>query len=93
MTITERNQQFGQRMVVREVDGGRTCLIKPCCFVFPYLRYSILAPSAIPEGFVEGKEVTGKVLEALNMDNDQYKLGHTKVSCVCAHVKCSTTFQ
>ena len=42
-------------------------------------RYSILAPSAIPSGFVEGKDVTAKVLEALQMDSDQYKLGHTKV--------------
>ncbi len=28
---------------------------------------------------MEGKDVTSKVLEALQMDNDQYKLGHTKV--------------
>ena len=44
-----------------------------------YFRYSILAPNAIPQGFVEAKEASAKVLEALQLDNDKYKLGHTKV--------------
>ncbi|XP_067673665.1 myosin heavy chain, striated muscle-like [Haliotis asinina] len=42
-------------------------------------RYSILAPNAIPEGFVEGKVVSGKILEALEMNQDEYRLGNTKV--------------
>lgn len=42
-------------------------------------RYSILAPNAIPEGFVDGKVVTGKILEALQMDENEYRLGITKV--------------
>ncbi len=43
-------------------------------------RYSILASSAISTtGFVDGKEATEKIIEALQLDNDQYKLGHTKV--------------
>ncbi len=43
-------------------------------------RYSILAPNAIPSsGFVEGKDATGKVLAAMELDDDKYKLGHTKV--------------
>ncbi|XP_067673669.1 myosin heavy chain, striated muscle-like [Haliotis asinina] len=42
-------------------------------------RYSILAPNAIPEGFVEGKVVSGKILEALEMGQDEYRLGNTKV--------------
>jgi len=43
-------------------------------------RYSILAPNAIPAtGFVDGKEVTEKVLKALAMDDDKYKIGNTKV--------------
>ncbi len=41
--------------------------------------YSILAPNAIPAGFVEAKEASAKVLEALQLDQDKYKLGHTKV--------------
>jgi myosin heavy subunit len=40
--------------------------------------YSILAPNAIPAGFVDGKVATEKVLAALNM-GDSYRIGHTKV--------------
>jgi myosin heavy subunit len=40
--------------------------------------YSILAPNAIPQGFVDGKVVTEKVLEALQLDQNEYRLGHTK---------------
>ncbi|XP_046579110.1 LOW QUALITY PROTEIN: myosin heavy chain, striated muscle-like [Haliotis rubra] len=42
-------------------------------------RYSILAPNAIPEGFVEGKIVAGKILDALELSKDEYRLGNTKV--------------
>ncbi|KAK6169002.1 hypothetical protein SNE40_020136 [Patella caerulea] len=42
-------------------------------------RYSILAPNAIPEGFVEGKTVATKILQALELDTNEYKLGSTKV--------------
>jgi len=42
-------------------------------------RYSILAPNAIPPGFVDGKVVTEKVLLALALDSNDYRLGHTKV--------------
>ncbi|KAJ8318328.1 hypothetical protein KUTeg_003419 [Tegillarca granosa] len=42
-------------------------------------RYSILAPNAIPQGFVDGKQVTEKILNALQMDQAEYRLGSTKV--------------
>ena len=42
-------------------------------------RYSILAPNVIPPGFVDGKVVTEKVLNALQLDPNDYRLGHTKV--------------
>jgi myosin heavy subunit len=42
-------------------------------------RYSILAPNAIPQGFVDGKVVSEKVLDALQLDQNDYRLGHTKV--------------
>ena len=43
-------------------------------------RYSILAPNAIPQGtFVDGKVVTEKILEALSMEENSFRLGHTKV--------------
>jgi len=42
-------------------------------------RYSILAPNAIPEGFVDGKQVTGNILSALQLDPMEYRLGTTKV--------------
>merc|ERR1719322_2242238 len=42
-------------------------------------RYSILAPNAIPGGFVEAKVVTEKVLGALNLEENDYRCGNTKV--------------
>ena len=41
-------------------------------------RYSILAPNAIPAGFVDGKVASEKILAALNI-GDNYRIGHTKV--------------
>ena len=40
--------------------------------------YSILAPNAVPTGFVDGKVASEKVLAALNI-GDNYRIGHTKV--------------
>ncbi|XP_069125112.1 myosin heavy chain, striated muscle isoform X4 [Argopecten irradians] len=42
-------------------------------------RYSILAPNAIPQGFVDGKTVSEKILAGLQMDPAEYRLGTTKV--------------
>ncbi|BFZ17428.1 hypothetical protein BsWGS_20467 [Bradybaena similaris] len=42
-------------------------------------RYSILAPNAIPQGFVDGKKVTDNILLALQLDPAEYRLGTTKV--------------
>jgi len=40
--------------------------------------YTILAPNAVPSGFVDGKVASEKVLAALNI-GDNYRIGHTKV--------------
>ena len=40
--------------------------------------YSILAPNAVPTGFVDGKVASEKVLAALEL-GDNYRIGHTKV--------------
>ena len=43
-------------------------------------RYTILAPNAVPAGFVDGKEASSKVLAAIpDFDQDSYRCGHTKV--------------
>uniref|UniRef100_A0A3Q0T1T2 Slow myosin heavy chain 1 n=1 Tax=Amphilophus citrinellus TaxID=61819 RepID=A0A3Q0T1T2_AMPCI len=43
-------------------------------------RYRILNPSAIPEGqFIDNKKASEKLLGSLDIDHEQYKLGHTKV--------------
>ena len=48
------------------------------CGVLNLRRYSILAPNAIPAGFVDGKVASEKILAALDM-GDNYRIGHTKV--------------
>lgn len=42
-------------------------------------RYSILAPNVIPAGFVDGKQVTEKILDACQLSKDCYQCGNTKV--------------
>jgi len=48
------------------------------CVVLNLYSYSILAPNAIPSGFVDGKIASEKILAALDM-GDNYRIGHTKV--------------
>ncbi|CAG5895764.1 unnamed protein product [Menidia menidia] len=43
-------------------------------------RYRILNPSSIPDGqFIDNKKAAEKLLGSLDIDHDQYRLGHTKV--------------
>ena len=42
-------------------------------------RYQILAASAIPSGFIDGKEASTKLVEALQLDQSEYRVGLTKV--------------
>ncbi|XP_072234945.1 myosin-6-like [Leuresthes tenuis] len=43
-------------------------------------RYRILNPSAIPDGqFIDNKKGAEKLLGSLDIDHEQYRLGHTKV--------------
>ncbi|KAF7645790.1 hypothetical protein LDENG_00198310 [Lucifuga dentata] len=43
-------------------------------------RYKVLNASAIPEGqFTDNKKASEKLLDSINVDHTQYKLGHTKV--------------
>lgn len=44
-----------------------------------YCSYAILAPNCVPSGFADGKIITGKILEALQLDEKDYRLGSTKV--------------
>ena len=42
-------------------------------------RYSILAPNAIPKGFVDAKKATENILKDVQLSEELYKLGITKV--------------
>ncbi|EGD73038.1 myosin [Salpingoeca rosetta] len=42
-------------------------------------RYSILVPEAIPRGFTDGRHACEKMVEALNLDAQSYRIGLTKV--------------
>merc|ERR1719312_1999690 len=42
-------------------------------------RYSIIAASAIPTGFVDAKVACEKLIEALQLDENEFRIGHTKV--------------
>jgi len=42
-------------------------------------RYTILAPKAIPPGFVDGMKATEKLVEALNLESNEYRMGYSKI--------------
>ncbi|CAF4110720.1 unnamed protein product [Rotaria sp. Silwood2] len=42
-------------------------------------RYSILAPNAIPKGFVDAKKATENILKEIQLSEELYRLGTTKV--------------
>ena len=42
-------------------------------------RYSILAPNAIPKGFVDAKKATENILKEIQLSEELYRLGITKV--------------
>jgi myosin protein heavy chain len=42
-------------------------------------RYELLAPNAVPKGFMDGKESVRKILEALEIDKSTYRIGMSKV--------------
>ncbi|KAJ9054568.1 class II myosin [Entomophthora muscae] len=42
-------------------------------------RYEILAPGAIPRGFMDGKHATQLILEAVQLDPNRYRIGGSKV--------------
>ena len=45
------------------------------------VRYRILNASAIPEGqFIDSKNASEKLLNSIEVDREQYRFGHTKVS-------------
>ncbi|XP_049524332.1 myosin heavy chain, muscle-like isoform X32 [Dermacentor silvarum] len=42
-------------------------------------RYTILAASAVPKGFVDAKNVSEKVIEAIQLDANDFRFGHSKI--------------
>ncbi|KAI0226608.1 class II myosin [Massospora cicadina] len=42
-------------------------------------RYEILAPCAIPRGFMDGKRAAQRILEAVQLDPGRYRIGGSKV--------------
>lgn len=64
---------FGDHDNISSHASNRLCGPSSCS------SYSILAPNVIPPGFVDGKVVSEKVLTALQLDQNDYRLGHTKV--------------
>ena len=58
-----------------------------CCFcVLPlliyylyHLRYELLTPNAIPKGFMDGKLASEKMIDALDLDPNLYRIGQSKI--------------
>uniref|UniRef100_A0A2K6V733 Myosin heavy chain 16 n=1 Tax=Saimiri boliviensis boliviensis TaxID=39432 RepID=A0A2K6V733_SAIBB len=42
-------------------------------------RYQVLNPNVIPQGFVDNKKASELLLAAIELDVNEYKIGHTKV--------------
>ncbi|XP_054718745.1 myosin heavy chain, muscle-like isoform X3 [Uloborus diversus] len=64
------------------LEGIRICRKGfPNRMVYPDFkhRYTILAPNILPKGFVDAKQATEKLCEAIKLDSNAYRLGLTKV--------------
>ncbi|XP_042900309.1 myosin heavy chain, muscle isoform X1 [Parasteatoda tepidariorum] len=64
------------------LEGIRICRKGfPNRMVYPDFkhRYTILAPNSFPQGFVDAKKVTECILTAIQLEANDYRLGHTKV--------------
>ncbi len=42
-------------------------------------RYEVLTPGVIPIGYMDGRKAAGRIAEALELDQDLYKIGATKI--------------
>uniref|UniRef100_M3XSD4 Myosin heavy chain 14 n=1 Tax=Mustela putorius furo TaxID=9669 RepID=M3XSD4_MUSPF len=42
-------------------------------------RYEILTPNAIPKGFMDGKQACEKMIQALELDSNLYRVGQSKI--------------
>jgi len=64
------------------LEGIRICRKGfPYRMVYPDFkhRYTILAPNSFPQGFVDAKKVTECILTAIQLEANDYRLGHTKI--------------
>jgi len=64
------------------LEGIRICRKGfPNRMVYPDFkqRYAILAPTAIPKGFVDAKQATEKVMAEIDLGEENYRIGATKI--------------
>ncbi|XP_074602160.1 myosin heavy chain isoform X13 [Brevipalpus obovatus] len=64
------------------LEGIRICRKGfPNRMVYPDFkqRYTILAPTAVPKGFIDAKQVAEKVTAAIELESDCFRCGHTKI--------------
>lgn len=53
-------------------------------------RYELLTPNVIPKGFMDGKKACEKMIQALELDNNLYRVGQSKIffrAGVLAHLE------
>lgn len=46
---------------------------------YSFVRYTILDPNVLPQGFIDARVATEKLIKAIKLDETQFRLGHTKV--------------
>jgi myosin protein heavy chain len=42
-------------------------------------RYEILTPGVVPKGFMDGRKACERMLQALELDTNNYRIGSSKV--------------
>lgn len=76
------NQALEQLRCNGVLEGIRICRAGfPNRVVFADFRqrYELLAPHAVPTGFMDGRKASQLILEELQLDNNQYRVGNSKV--------------
>jgi hypothetical protein len=59
------------------IEYLNACNIETNCNSY---RYTILAPTILPKGFVDAKIATEKLIKEINLDENEFRFGNTKVT-------------
>nr|XP_020742587.1 myosin-14 [Odocoileus virginianus texanus] len=77
-TLSNTNPSF-VRCIIPNHEKRLAVTLHPTLPLSPHCRYEILTPNAIPKGFMDGKQACEKMIQALELDPNLYRVGQSKI--------------